>query len=747
MVYKKRKVSYTMEIIYFLKATLNKTQEELKKENLNGKNIQELLNELQESNVRLNNYQMAVLRARVFLTSLLEEKKNLQEEYGIEIEDLLKIFASYEKIEDFISDYKSGKCKENYKIKSGGFVGARCVTISKKSITVKQKLSYIKFAKDLLYLAYNQEITEDKLGFYIDINVLEEALKEIQESDDAKIIKQRYGIDDGIIKTAQEIARNNGISSKTADNIKERVFKKLKIIIDNRKKKLWVEYKDISIINNKLAEILDEENRIEKIENFVLTYIKMYSDKVEKKFTWKELEIWLNNQDIQQLQIKHSKNNEISLRDLMNFCMYTLKQYYSKFRNKLYEKEKLNSQKKYYEKTNEIYIEAEKEFLKNEKIFDPNYEIKGNKIESPILNEDFPIKKTITELPISIEAIILLHREKIETLSDLVSNYENDIDGIKRYINSILGSNNKDAKKLFNYIIDNGYINNRNIENEEKIEFARKIKLCIKSKKITELFKTAKINDLGDLLDYDWKKFKNIKGIREIGKQEIYKELENQGLTNYIDFEDNGIHITCQLKKDMTLVEEYKMKNCLKPIIAIDISSISSENYIDIYDDKISLQARKEFSNEGINIIGDFFEVYFNKKNKNHINSNVKKTINILKNLGFVTHEGLPITQINIININFRETTMDFLSKQGIKKLGDLFKLYDQECENWDKLKDTGISEETFEDIMSTLKEHNLVYIGNNIEKTEIEKYVIKNEIRRLIEILKSYKEINYKSK
>ena len=94
-------------------------------------------------NLNLSPEKKRLLKQHGILRISKEEKERIKNQYGIEEIDAEKILKEHESIESFILKYKRRECEFGFNKKS--FIGARCVAISIKDMTVLKKRNYYEF--------------------------------------------------------------------------------------------------------------------------------------------------------------------------------------------------------------------------------------------------------------------------------------------------------------------------------------------------------------------------------------------------------------------------------------------------------------------------------------------------------------------------------------------------------------------------------------------------------------------------
>lgn len=186
--------------------------------------------------------------------------------------------------------------------------------------------------------------------------------------------------------------------------------------------------------------------------------------------------------------------------------------------------------KQIYEQKNffmSIYKQAEKEYLNNENIFDPNYVIKGIKLKKSKEFKNVSKKKTINDLGLDFDALVYLHHSGISIIDDLLSKADNT-EQLKEFLNTIKGLKESDKEKIIEYITDNKYFEKKLNDNEEKSGIP--IDALLLSVGAYNCLKRAGINTLGDLSNMTEK---DLRKVRNIGKkfEEIVTKMEKHGVS------------------------------------------------------------------------------------------------------------------------------------------------------------------------------------------------------------------------
>ncbi len=144
-----------------------------------------------------------------------KNKKSQQEKYALDIE---KKFGSYEA---FIEKLKKGEI--DYHVSSNFFLGYRGIVLSEKDMTQTQKLNYAKIVKDIL----GEKSDKVDLYTYIDVQGIEEAFKSLSPAR-VKILKLRYGLEDGKSHFLGEIAERFNVSHQAIQAKVRRSLSKLR---------------------------------------------------------------------------------------------------------------------------------------------------------------------------------------------------------------------------------------------------------------------------------------------------------------------------------------------------------------------------------------------------------------------------------------------------------------------------------------------------------------------------------------
>lgn len=181
-----------------------------------------------------------------------------------------------------------------------------------------------------------------------------------------------------------------------------------------------------------------------------------------------------------------------------------------------------------------IYEPAEKEYLKDENIFDLNYIIKGKDVKDikSIEGLTIPRKETPYYCYISQQAKVYLHHSGFNTISDILK-HADDQESLKKFVDSISGLKEDDKEKIVKYIIDNGFMN-KTEEKEElepeveiyNLELTRKIEKCL------DMAGKRYVTDILELYDAkkkNWNKLFKVRGLGKKSVDEILNKLEEQG--------------------------------------------------------------------------------------------------------------------------------------------------------------------------------------------------------------------------
>ena len=321
-----------------------------------------------------------------------------------------------------------------------------------------------------------------------------------------------------------------GISENAVRQREAKALRKLRRIVVNDNGNVLVQGEDIPEINRELEKISEEEKDIYNLEKLWI-YIKENDGK--DNVNLEELGIHMSEKMQKILDIEDTSEADLKRIESMNeyYIQNTLDNYYENLSNTIQKKEMLEQKKERHKEFMSIYEPAEREYLNNEDIFNPEYTIKGVKIREVKEIKDIPKKKSIYDLVLHTSALVYLHHSGISTIQDILSKAEN-LEQLKEYLNSIKGLNEHDKEMITEYIIDNKYFNKGKLNNDEEINS----KLSTKIEKLNfgirtyNCLKRAGINSLGDLADMTEERLRKVRNLGKSSFEEIVTEMQEYGI-------------------------------------------------------------------------------------------------------------------------------------------------------------------------------------------------------------------------
>ena len=321
-----------------------------------------------------------------------------------------------------------------------------------------------------------------------------------------------------------------GISENAVRQREAKALRKLRRIVVNDNGNVLVQGEDIPEINRELEKISEEEKDIYNLEKL---WIYFQENDGKDNVNLEELGIHMSEKMQKILDIEDTSEADLKRIESMNeyYIQNTLDNYYENLSNTIQKKEMLEQKKERHKEFMSIYEPAEREYLNNEDIFNPEYTIKGVKIREVKEIKDIPKKKSIYDLVLHTSALVYLHHSGISTIQDILSKAEN-LEQLKEYLNSIKGLNEHDKEMITEYIIDNKYFNKGKLNNDEEINS----KLSTKIEKLNfgirtyNCLKRAGINSLGDLADMTEERLRKVRNLGKSSFEEIVTEMQEYGI-------------------------------------------------------------------------------------------------------------------------------------------------------------------------------------------------------------------------
>lgn len=321
-----------------------------------------------------------------------------------------------------------------------------------------------------------------------------------------------------------------GISGNAVRQREAKALRKLRKKFNDNKNVL-VQGENIQEINRELEKISEEEK---EIYNFEKLWIYFQENDGKDNVNLEELGIHMSEKMQKLLDIEDTSEADLKRIESMNeyYIQNTLDNYYENLSNTIQKKEMLEQKKERHKEFMSIYEPAEREYLNNEDIFNPEYTIKGVKIREVKEIKDIPKKKSIYNLGLHTSVLVYLHHSGISTIQDILSKAEN-LEQLKEYLNSIKGLNEHGKEMITEYIIDNKYFNKGKLNNDEDINS----KLSTNIEKLNfgirtyNCLKRAGINLLGDLADMTEEQFRKVRLLREKNIEEVVAKMQEFGIS------------------------------------------------------------------------------------------------------------------------------------------------------------------------------------------------------------------------
>ena len=340
-----------------------------------------------------------------------------------------------------------------------------------------------------------------------------------------------------------------GISENAVRQREAKALRKLRRIVVNDNGNVLVQGEDIPEINRELEKISEEEKDIYNLEKL---WIYFQENDGKDNASLEELGIHMSEKMQKLLEIEDAREVNLDYIKSMNedYIQNMLDNYYENLSKTIQKKEMLEQKKERHKEFMSIYEPAEREYLNNEDIFNPEYTIKGVKIREVKEIKDIPKKKSIYNLGLHTNVLVYLHHSGISTIQDILSKAEN-LEQLKEYLNSIKGLDELDKEMITEYIIDNKYFNKGKLNNDEEINS----KLSTNIEKLNfgirtyNCLKRAGINSLGDLVDMTEERLRKVRGLGKSSFEEIVAEMQEHGI--YLKTEE-------EVEKERIKQQEYR---------------------------------------------------------------------------------------------------------------------------------------------------------------------------------------------
>ncbi len=313
----------------------------------------------------------------------------------------------------------------------------------------------------------------------------------------------------------------DGISRNAVRQREVKALRNLRRIF-NANENVLVQGEDIQEINRELEKISEEEKDIYNLEKL---WIYFNENDGNDNVNLEELGIHMSEEMQKLLDIEDTSEADL------NHIQNTLDDYYANLSNTIQKKETLEQKKERHKEFMSIYEPAEREYLNNEDIFNPEYTIKGVKIKEVKEIKDITKKKSIYDLGLHTSALVYLHHSGISTIQDILSKAGN-VEQLKEYLNSIKGLDQLDKEMITEYVIDNKYFNKEKLNNDEEINSKlstdiAQLKLGIRA---YNCLKRAGINSLGDLADMTEKRLRKVRNLGKSSFEEIVTKMQEYGI-------------------------------------------------------------------------------------------------------------------------------------------------------------------------------------------------------------------------
>lgn len=321
----------------------------------------------------------------------------------------------------------------------------------------------------------------------------------------------------------------DGISNNAVRQREARALRNIRRIT-NLNKDVLVQGEDIQEINKEFEKINKEEKDIYSLEKLWMLFNENDGNNI---VNLEELGIHMSEEMQRILDIENASEVDLNDTKLMKeyYIQDMLDKYYANLSDTIQKKEILEQRKERHEEFMAIYEPAEREYLNNEDIFDPDYTIKGVKIKKIKEIKDVTKKKSIADLISNTSALVYLHHSGINTIQDLLSKAEN-IEKIKEYLNSIKGLDEIDKEMITENIINNNYFNEEKLNNDEEVDSKLstdvwKLNLSIQA---YNCLKRAGINTVGDLADITEERLRSVRNLGKSKFEEIVTKMQEYGI-------------------------------------------------------------------------------------------------------------------------------------------------------------------------------------------------------------------------
>lgn len=220
---KRRRKTSTKQKYDFLMGMVGKTEQELEHARMeNGETFSYVRNSIQfkynSGNLDLTPEQIENLIKAGFLKYSKEELEETERKCGIpvrHIQNIIKLYGSYE---GFLEKYK--RREVDYDFRDNVFCGYRGITLTERNIPQWQKLAYFNFAQEITRTPNNNELK------YIDIDELEDVLKNQLEDRERQVLRLRFGLD-GEKHSLRECAKILYVSAPRVGQIEKKAKRKL----------------------------------------------------------------------------------------------------------------------------------------------------------------------------------------------------------------------------------------------------------------------------------------------------------------------------------------------------------------------------------------------------------------------------------------------------------------------------------------------------------------------------------------
>lgn len=436
-----------------------------------------------------------------------EELESIESEYGISPTNVRIILSKYGTIEEFMGQFKRRNCELNFY--GDIFVGARCIALSKNDMTVTIKRNYY----ELYRACTSEEIGMEQL---LDIDTLEDAISELPK-DEQTYIRLRYGLNDGILRTTMKAGSDSGRLLAESRDIEKTVLKKMRQLFTKKNVVLELETdENVNRIANKESALLNFEK--------LLMYLISHSYEDAKKADWQSLEIRMNEGlKLKIRTIRNTKKYSELIEKLEN-------QYYNCLREVIRRKQMLERSKDRKKEIQIMYEAVENEYLNDEKIFKPEYIIKGIEVEKPELPEP---ASCIFEFPIPIETMALLHQAGVNTIEDL-TNKARTPEKLYEYLNTIEGLDEDNKRRVIRYVY---FEENRSGQNNQITDLQQELPRYINIVDMKDVFSPREITiltengvyTLAQLLERTKNNLKDIQNIGEKTAIDISRKIQQLG--------------------------------------------------------------------------------------------------------------------------------------------------------------------------------------------------------------------------